>query len=201
MKLSILICTLPQRAEMFNFIFEKLSKQINSSNKNQVEIVSDDNIHITTGEKRNQLISKAKGEFVVFVDDDDDVYDYYISEILSTIENNPYIDCIGTNGIISFNGQNQRNWYISIDYKHWHEKADGYYRTPNHISPIRKSIAEQITFPNTHHGEDFAFSMAIYPLLKNEAKIEKPMYHYKYKGKSEQIPQGEQGSPYRPAWR
>jgi hypothetical protein len=199
MKLSILICTMPQRAAMFNAIHTKLLHQIEQSAKGEVEVLFNGRTDVSTGHKRNLLMQLAQGEFVVFVDDDDDVYDYYVSEIVKTINENPDIDCIGTNGIISFDGNNPKQWFISIAYKYWYESANVYYRTPNHISPIRKTIAASIPFPNIYRGEDSAFSLAIYPLLTKEAIIKKPIYHYRFCAPfTSQI---ENGAPYRPAWR
>ena len=203
MKLSILICTMPERSQMFNAIKAKILNQIEKAKTNEVEVLSNDRLDITTGEKRNLLLAQSKGDFIVFVDDDDDVYEYYVAEIVNTINENPNIDCIGTNGIISFNGQNSRQWFISISYKHWHESAGVYYRTPNHISPIRREIAIGIGFPNQHHGEDFAYSMSILPHLHKEAIIAKPLYHYQSRVAITNHPpnQDENGAPYRPAWR
>lgn len=198
MKLSILICTMPERREMFCVLHAKISQQIEKAETNEVEILSNDLMNITTGEKRNILLDSSIGEFVVFVDDDDNVYDYYVLEILRVIRQNPDIDCIGINGIISFNGEDSKKWFISKKYQHWCEEAQIYFRTPNHISPIRRSIAISVRFPNICHGEDSAFSTAIYPLLKNEALIEKPMYHYQARTETPHIQNGE---PYRPAWR
>ena len=200
MKLSVLICTIPQRVEMFNALHNKILQQIEFCGLSQAEVLFNNDLSIKTGEKRNQLIRESKGDFVVFVDDDDDVYDYYVQEIIQAIEKNPKVDCIGINGIISYNGQNHKKWFISKAYKHWFEKNDVFYRTPNHISPIRKSIAEKVLFPNQHHGEDFAYSLGVFPFLKKEAIIEKPMYHYRYVGAVVQKT-GEDGAPYRPAWR
>lgn len=199
-KLSILICTMPLRKEMFDNLLMRLNEQIALQEKDSVEVLSNDSMSITTGEKRNLLIQMAKGEFVVFIDDDDDVYDYYVNEILTTLNENPNIDCVGINGIISFNGQNPKRWFISKAYKHWHESQEVYYRTPNHISPVRKKIAEKVPFPNEHHGEDFVYSMGILPFLHEEAIIEKPLYHYQTRQNLPQ-PHIENNEPYRPAWR
>ena len=200
MKLSILICTMPERSQMFNTLKSKILNQIEKAKTNEVEVLSNDQLDITTGEKRNLLLGQSKGDFIVFVDDDDDVYEYYVEEILNTINKNPNIDCIGTNGIISFNGQNPKRWFISISYKNWHESGEIYYRTPNHISPIRREIAIEIGFPNQHHGEDFVYSMGVFQHLKKEATIEKPLYHYQTRQNVPQ-PHIENNEPYRPAWR
>ena len=75
MKLSILICTLPQREVMFGELRSKLMGQLFElvDFKDQVEIRSASSIKMTTGALRNDLLKMAKGDFVVFIDDDDDV--------------------------------------------------------------------------------------------------------------------------------
>jgi hypothetical protein len=52
--------------------------------------------------------------------------------------------------------------------------------TPNHISPVKRSIAISKGFSNKNVGEDYDYSMAILPLLNNEVMIEKEIYHYKF---------------------
>jgi len=200
MKLSILICTMPQRAEMFGVLHAKISQQIEKAKTKEVELLSNDQMDIITGEKRNLLINQSSGDFVVFIDDDDDIFDCYVEEILKAITENPNVDCIGINGVISFNGQNHQKWFISKRFNSWYESAGVYYRTPNHISPIKKTIAEFIGFPKIHHGEDFAYSMGVLPHLNKEVIIQKPLYHYQSRAESNQS-QVENGAPYRPPFR
>ena len=202
MKLSILICTIPERSQMFRVLHDKISQQIKKIKTNGVEIISNDQIGISTGQKRNLLISQSVGDFIVFIDDDDDIYDYYVEEILKSINENPNADCIGINGIISFNGENHQKWFISKKFERWYESAGVYYRTPNHISPIRRTIAQLVGFPNIHHGEDFAYSLGVLPYLNLEATIDKPLYHYQSRATTN-YPQTqvENGAPYRPPFR
>jgi glycosyltransferase involved in cell wall biosynthesis len=192
---------MPERSEMFRLLHAKISHQIEKVKTTEVELLSNDRMDVSTGEKRNMLIDSSSGEFVVFVDDDDDVYDYYVEEILKTINENPQVDCIGINGVISFNGQNHKKWFISKKFERWYENSDGYYRTPNHISPIRRSIAKSVGFPKTYNGEDFAYSIGVLPHLHKEATIQKPLYHYQARATNNQHHQDENGAPYRPPWR
>lgn len=182
MKLSILICTLPKRKVMFDALVSDLFNQMFKLDdyKNQVEICSASNATMTTGALRNDLLQMAKGEFVVFIDDDDEVDACYIKEILSVINKHPDIDCIGINGWISSDGSNIKTWSISIRHGHWHETSQMYFRTPNHISPVRKSIALQAKFPDISYGEDMEYSKRIFPYCIKEVCIEKPLYHYKW---------------------
>lgn len=181
MKLSILICTMPHRAEMFCALYNKLKYQILCSEQPmQVQLLWDDDAKLTTGKKRNNLLNQASGDFIVFVDDDDDVDNNYVDEILKVIIENPNIDCIGINGLITFDGDKGKPWSISIKHGHWHETDEMYLRTPNHISPVRRSIALKAKFPDISYGEDMEYSKRILPMCKKEACIDKPLYHYKY---------------------
>jgi hypothetical protein len=55
-----------------------------------------------------------------------------------------------------------------------------YFRTPNHISPVRRELALQAGFPDVTYAEDREYSKRLLPLCKNEAKIKGSIYHYKY---------------------
>lgn len=181
MKLSILICTLPHRQGVFTDLCESLYSQIKDCDaENEVEVLTDDDNKLTTGQKRNNLLTRANGDFIVFVDDDDEVDAEYVKEILTVIKAHPDIDCVGINGVISFDGDKSKPWSISIKHGHWHETNEMYLRTPNHISPVRRSIALQAKFPDISYGEDMEYSKRILPMLKSEVCIEKPLYHYKY---------------------
>jgi len=180
--LSILICTLPERKEMYNLINKKLLNQIFDLGvfSEQVEICTHNNTLMTTGAKRNELLQMSRGKFIVFVDDDDDVSDDYVEKIVFTIMKHPNIDCIGIQGIITTDGEQQKDWFISIDCKDWYEENNIYYRTPNHISPVRRDLALQAGFPDVTYAEDREYSKRLLPLCKNEAKIKGSIYYYKY---------------------
>lgn len=181
MLLSILICTLPSRQRMFDSLVRNLSRQVSDGDfYDEVELLSDSDIHKSIGDKRNDLLHLSKGKFIVFIDDDDEVDIEYIPLIINTIKSNEGIDCIGMKGIITFDGTNERKWIISKQYGSWFERNDVYYRTPNHISPVKRSIAISKGFSNKNVGEDYDYSMAILPLLNNEVMIEKEIYHYKF---------------------
>lgn len=177
-KLSILIATIPSRKESFYSLLDNLNYQLCTTQG--VEILSDDSIHINIGQKRNSLLLRAKGEYIIFADDDDEVSQNYVSLILKAIESKP--DCVAINGTITTNGKDEKKWFISRVYGRWYTGKDWiYYRTPNHISPVRRELALKAGFPEICHGEDHTYSMRLLPLLKTETTIEQPIYHYKYR--------------------
>jgi glycosyltransferase involved in cell wall biosynthesis len=191
---------MPTRKNQFDSLISHLERQISNVPRNEVEVISDADMQITTGLKRNRLLQKSNGKFVVFIDDDDEVSHQYVSRILHTIKKNPKIDCIGISGIISFAGNDIRRWHISKAYGRWFESNNVYFRTPNHISPVKREIAVNAGFENISISEDFAYSMAILPHLKHEVKIKGILYHYKY-SKPIQPNIATDGGIYRPAWR
>lgn len=176
-KLSILIATMPSRANYFNRLSHILEPQLCE----EVEILVDISMEYNIGYKRNWLLSQAKGEYVVYIDEDDRVSSDYIEKILAACIGSP--DCIGISGKITTNGANEQQWHISKDFGYWYELGGIYYRTPNHISPVKRELALQAGFPNIPRGEDSAYSMRLFPMLKTENKIEGDLYFYEYRDK------------------
>lgn len=174
-RLSILIPTTSSRDEIIKPLLEDIRKQIVDG----VELIINKHESDCIGKKRNDLLQMSHGDYIVFVDSDDHIADNYVDLILKSIESNP--DCVGICGVISTNGADFKNWFISMDYTHWYEFNNCYFRTPNHISPIRRELAIQIGFPEISFGEDAEYSKNIKHLLNTEVKINEPIYHYDFK--------------------
>ena len=151
----------------------------------EVEVLTDiDDGEVTTGNKRNRLIQRASGEYIVFVDDDDEVSTDYVKEILQAAITKP--DAIVFSGWMTTNGTDRRDFHLSIHYPYTAVTRNGkieYLRYPNHITPIKRSIALQVPFPNRTIGEDYEWATAIHDqgLIKTEIKIHKYLYHYQFK--------------------
>lgn len=177
--LSILIATMPSRDAKFNELLSCLHKQGAFNIGSTVECIYEPSLEYNIGTKRNKLLGEAKGEFITFIDDDDHISDNYVSLILEACKSGA--DCIGINGTITTNGRDERQWFISKEYGHWFTGSDGiYYRTPNHISPVKRELALQSGFPEITFGEDAEYSRRLLPLLKTETIITQPIYKYLY---------------------
>lgn len=181
--ISILIPTLVTRRGYLKRLTTAIDEQVNRLGVNEkVEVlVYEDNRQKTTGYKRNVLLKRAKGKFSVFVDDDDMVATFFIEEILKAIEENPDIDAIGIQGWYSEDGGKREPFETSLKH-HW-EKVNGwYYRTINHISPIKTVHALEVLFPDKVRFEDYEWTMALKEtgLLKSEVVIKKKMYFYDF---------------------
>lgn len=133
------------------------------------------------GEKRNRLLQKASGEFSVFIDDDDTVSEKYLPLVLDAIEKGDHIDCVGFYGSVYFQGEFAGHMLHSVMCTAWTEKEGWYYRPPNHLNPIRSSIAKRFRFKPIATSEDYHWSLDLLRAraLTRETFIgDEPLYHY-----------------------
>lgn len=182
MSLSILVCTLESREESFQKLRDNIEEQIMCCPAESVEFLfSCDNGEMTTGAKRDFLLRRAMGDYVVFIDDDDEVPGHYVSEILNAIKSEP--DCVPLDGTYTRDNSLSVKWRMSKGspnetiYENGHPV---FLRAVNHIGVVRADIAKKVGFPDISNGEDKAYSEGIQPYLKTEVKINLPMYHYKF---------------------
>ena len=184
MKLSILICTLnePYSIDMLKRLRNILDPQIERF-RGQIELlIHDAGRFMPTGTKRNELIRQSEGDYIVFIDTDDLVMSYYIDEMMKAIESSP--DVITFLGWMTTDGNHRRNFTIKLgsDYA---ERGGHYYRWPNHLACFKKSLVENIKFPDIWVQEDYIWSKAVRDrnILKTEVHIVKDMYWYDFRTK------------------
>jgi len=185
MQLSILIPTLPTRLVMFERLRSKLISQAKANNlQNDIEILSNADESISIGNKRNLLLQQSKGLYVCFIDDDDDVADYYIEELSKVVSSNK--DCASLKGIITWDGERPEIFEHSIKYQSYKDNLKNqevvYERYPNHLNCIKSSIAKQIAFTDKNFSEDTDYANTLFAsgLIKTEFTIDKILYYYLY---------------------
>lgn len=189
--LSILICTLTARRTQREELERHLTAQVQRIKAEKlVEIIHyEDEGQLATGAKRNALLDQAEGLYVVFIDDDDWVVDSYVAEILQAHYDfahdweNLVPDCISIDGWMTTDGRDRKEWRQSIEYDYVAVMENGkevYLRHPNHITPILREHALKARFPEISNHEDYQYAVAVRPFLKTEARVPKPLYHYRY---------------------
>ena len=182
MLLSILTPTIEERKHQFQILQNKVERQIQSlPYADQVEhLWFLDNRERSIGFKSNHLLDQAKGKFVVFVDDDDDVSKNYVELICDAIKTNPDIDCVGFKGEISFAGSHPHLFVHSVKYKRYFKKKGIYYRPILHINPIKREIACRYQFEDINFSEDIDWAKRMWDdgILKKEYFINEPLYFY-----------------------
>jgi len=182
---SILICTLDERKAQFEQLRATLQKQIDDAELTGfIEICSiSDSRQMPTGTKRNLLLEQSKGKYICFIDDDDEVHPRYVEMIFEKLLKNP--DCVSLVGIVTVDGLHPKLFMHSIKYSDYYDGDPIFLRPPNHLNPIRRSIAIKFPFPNFYIGEDFTWAREISKsgLLRKEETIKVPYYFYRYRSK------------------
>ena len=81
MILSILTPTIPGREKQLQALQQKIEGQIGGQ---PVEhLILSDNRKRSIGAKRQALVNIARGQYIAFVDDDDDIADSYVAELVT----------------------------------------------------------------------------------------------------------------------
>lgn len=184
-KLSVLICSLPNRLDTCYDLLIELNKQ--SRNLPVQIIYLGDNKSISVGEKRNQLLSLAKGEYITFIDDDDTIHQDYIKSILEATESGKKV--------ISFNWKKYDNGVELLP--HTFRKTERGYRTEingkkwkimpcNHLCVWKNENLESFPLINLSEDWKWAEKMRKHYSENDIHHIDKFLYIYQYdKAKSE----------------
>ena len=177
---SILICTVPNRACFFDPLLAKLKKQVlDAGAEGLVEVLYEvDSGAMMIGDKRNILLDRASGEYISYVDDDDYVSDDYVKLLFAAMMERP--DCVGIVGEVFMGNLQYKPFIHSIAYSAQGEAKEFFFRPPNHLNPIRRTIAMKHRFPSLDRSEDTEYSLSIVESgdLKTQIMVDTPVYFY-----------------------
>jgi hypothetical protein len=181
---SILIATLAHREEKFLHLLSALMPQVEAAGSAEVVALRNH------GEKaisqyRQALLDSAQGEYVSFVDDDDDVSPDFVSAITEALNDSP--DVVGF--AVECVGMGAPRTLLSV--KYWgapwdpvmYEGQETYLRYPTHLCPVRTTMARRAGFTGAvRYGEDFAYTTALHPVLveAGEDEVCIPRFLYRY---------------------
>lgn len=178
--LSILICSVDteERQAKLKKLISELNRQISKNFAEEViEIIIDtDNMDKSVGQKRNDLIEKAQGEFICFIDDDDFISENYLSTILYHL--NPSIDILLIPIEHIENGVNKPKIIPSL-YIDNLNTGEAVFKTNHfHLCPHKKSIARNVLFEWVNFAEDMLYSQKMVKHINNYFLISEPIYIY-----------------------
>jgi hypothetical protein len=178
-KLSILVPTVPSRIDtFFPRIIKELHKQVGS--RADIEIIGlFDNKRKTTGAKRQDLLSLARGEYLTFIDDDDRISEDYICSIIHAIETNPNIDCILYNVICRVNGGRPKLCKYGIEFEYGDILDGAEWRgKPAHVMVWKSAIAKQHAYHDMINGEDIDWAKRASQDIVTQYRIDRVLYYY-----------------------
>lgn len=194
-KLSILVSTIPRRLNsFFPALMTKLLFQI--GNRSDIELIGFfDNKKRSVGHKRNELLRLAQGEYMVFIDDDDDIANDFVSTIMGTLQANPSADCVVYDCITTIDGNIHAQTYskYSIAYEYHQIESVGpnplnpaatikfqWRGKPAHTMVYKSELAKRHVYINQNYGEDVDWVKRACMDIRNEIRIDKVLYFYNF---------------------
>ena len=186
MVLSIIMVTIPERFESFSKLRLKVNQQIKWTNKlhpslGDVEIVVVETPKVpegpSIGEKRQMGLKQAKGEYVCWLDDDDDISPDYIETLLRLAYQ-------GGDVLTFSNLSRLENFWcvvrMSLTTEQDEQVRPGVVnRRPYHVCAWKREIALQAGFEALNWDEDAGFVSRAMPLCKTESHVENILHEYK----------------------
>lgn len=179
---SILIPTMTGREQGLRRLIESIhekTKRVAPHMKYEI-CLAFDNRESSVGVKRQELLQGAKGKYMSFIDDDDEITDAYIEDLWSTIQ--------GGYDTMRIRGQMSEYQFVhSTDitlssYAATQDEPPLFQRPPNHLNPMLTDIAKLVSFKDATRGEDldWALSMCRTGSLKTEYRSDPSRVHYIY---------------------
>lgn len=180
--LSILTPSVPSRIkDGLRNVMDKIEKQIKDNNleKKVEHLIVIDNKVRTIGRKRDNLVQCAIGQYVAFVDDDDDISDDYVLELVNAIKNNPHVDVITfkQNCFIENYPKSIVNFGLNYENEAYVPNTE-FKRKPYHICAWKTSLAQKYRFPSSNYGEDAGWLSQLWEVAKTEYHIDKVLHAY-----------------------
>lgn len=181
---TVAILTIPERKQKLKTLIDFLSKTVPFRFSKRIELlVNEDKKEKSIGVKRQEILDKANGKYVSFIDDDDYVSPSYISKIADLLDLEIY-DGVGFYGKYFYNGIPRMYFHHlnanGLDHKSVDEKIQ--FRPLNHLNPVRLNIARQVGYSDLNYAEDFEYSQKLYKsnLILSESNIDEVLYYYMY---------------------
>jgi hypothetical protein len=193
MTLSILIATIPSRVERFTNLHNEINRQAEWINNvhaypGTIEILTDDSPAFldggpSIGSKRGELVKKATGKYLCFLDDDESISPNYL-EVLYSL-------CRQDKDVCTFrNISKLDHFWMIVDMSLNHpENEQGtphqmIKRKPWHISPVRSLYAKLHPFPDTNYGEDWEWFKLVLAHCETEAHTDAIIHQYNHSRKT-----------------
>ncbi len=195
---SILICGIPERYHSVQPLLYSLLETQAVARRPDVHLeYKMDNKRVSVGAKRNSLLQSAIGEYISFIDDDDEVAPNYVDKILSEItkgrKEDPKVDviCFPQRATLSPSGViHECSYSLAHKERKLEQIPDGPPNTlkwtgpPAHTMVWRREIVRHIQFPEKNFGEDVNWvDLACGRALKEAQITGEPLYFYKFSEK------------------
>jgi hypothetical protein len=176
---SVLIPTIPGREASLQALLDSLREKVARLAPGlRMDInVNFDNREKSIGVKREELLQGAKGKYMSFIDDDDEITDAYIEDLRDTIA--------GGFDVMRLRGQIQQYTFthsLENTLSGMMAKGEVFLRPPNHLNPMLTDVAKFNHFGDATRGEDLDWTirLAQKKFLEREYQSDPSRIHYIY---------------------
>jgi len=135
------------------------------------------------GNKRQQGLIRSAGKYVCWLDDDDDIAPNYIETLLR-------LAYLSDFDVLVFNSLTRFDHYwalvqMNLNFLTDEQMSAGIvHRRPYHVCAFKRSLLEDVAFPDTNVDEDTGFLAQVLPKCKTQNKTEAILHEYKRVTKS-----------------
>jgi glycosyltransferase involved in cell wall biosynthesis len=176
MILSILTPTIPSRKTQLAALAQRIEHQI--GNQAVEHLILSDNRQRSIGAKRQALLDIARGEYIAFVDDDDEVADTYVDELLKAAASGA--DVITFLQGATYNGQHSMVNFQLGQGDHTYNPGGITNRDAWHVNAWRRSRVAHCQFGETNYGEDLTWCRQARRMVKTTVHIPKILHYYRH---------------------
>jgi hypothetical protein len=181
--LSILTPSVPERIESHLIpLLNKIKGQIGDLPIEHLVLI--DNKKRSIGYKRDSLVKTAKGKYLAFVDDDDDISEDYVSELYDAIsKTNVDVITFDQYCYVNDNGVSVINFSLNHKENENYRPNSNIKRMPFHVCAWRSKIAQKYDFVDLNYSEDWYWCEQLLKETKTEFHIDKILHSYIYSDK------------------
>lgn len=179
---SILIPTIPGRDAGLTRLVESIREKVDRISPHlRIQLcISFDNKESSIGVKRQSLLDEAKGKYLSFIDDDDEITDAYIEDLSEMIR--------GGYHTMRLRGQMSQYTFVHSTEMTMSspmatmDDPPVFQRPPNHLNPMIADAAKLVPFKNAVHGEDLDWTLGLFrtKYLETEYRSDPSRIHYIY---------------------
>jgi glycosyltransferase involved in cell wall biosynthesis len=199
---SILISGIPERYHVVQPLLYSLLESQAVARMSDIELIYlMDNRRRSVGAKRNALLDMAAGDYISFIDDDDDVSPDYVRRIHDALVDGrrtgkqPDVVCFGQRATLAPHGVVHECSYSIAHVKREPRRQlapapgpDGqplpdvllWSGPPAHTMVWRRELVRDIRFPDAQFGEDAAWCDVASERAKSEVQLGSVLYNYKF---------------------
>jgi glycosyltransferase involved in cell wall biosynthesis len=183
--LSILTPTIPGREKQLAALQSKIAAQDAGYHVEHLSLC--DNRTRTIGGKRQSLVDIARGEYIAFVDDDDDISDDYVASLLEAIESGADVITFRQRAI--YNGL-ESEVHFGLNNRDMPFQPGGItLRAPWHVCAWKRSVVDGCQFLECSYGEDLAWCLQARRRVKTGFHVDKVLHTYRHDAKTTAAPE------------